>query len=150
MKQYCLKDIRWIYTQDGKFVTPFIFNKNDTKIMDLANNEIIELPDTDQTAYDKVASIYAETLHINEDDLKIKQFIRLIVENILQLNGVKNLKYFKLKHDLLKNGYSNDFSTFIITEDDIHQLTKEIVQHFRPQIKKEIQSKKPHNQTTNF
>ena len=83
--------------------------------MDLANNEIIELPDTDQTAYDKVASIYAETLHINEDDLKIKQFIRLIVENILQLNGVKNLKYFKLKHDLLKNGYSNDFSTFIIT-----------------------------------
>ena len=150
MKNYCLKDIYWIYAKDGSFVTPFIINRDDTKIKDLANDEVIELPDMARTTFDIIASMYAEMLQINEDDLDIKQLTRLMYEEIVTLKSIKNLKFTKLKHDLLKSGYSECYGTFIVNEEDIQKITREIVSHFRPQNKREHQAEKISKQTRTF
>lgn len=140
MNTYCLKDIHWIYTEDGKFVTPFIINHNDTKIKDVGSDEIYELPDVARTTYDRVASVFAEILRIDENDLIIKQFSRLVIEDVLQLKGLKNSKYAKLKRQILKNGHSDDISSFVVTKEDVRNLTREVIQHFRT-----TQSKKEKN-----
>lgn len=149
MKQYCLKDIWWIYTNDGKFVTPFIFNHNNTKIRDLTNDEVIELDISKSSPISAVQKHFTNVLH-TEDYLYTIQFRELFINERLQLKGIKNLKFAKLKHDLLKNGHSTHFLTFIVNEEDIHTLTKEIAQHFNPKTKKQKDCENLHNITSQF
>lgn len=150
MKRFCLKDIHWIYTTDGTFVTPFIFNAGKSRIRDLSNDEIM---DVNFELYDdyfaKVIKIYADLLNMPEKDLTISKFRELVVNNVLSLKGIKNLKFLKIKTDLLK-GHHSKFSSFIVTAEDIKNLTKQISKHFQPQTQKESHAKNLHNITTSF
>ena len=149
MKQYCLKDIHWIYSKDGKFVTPFIFNHTNTKIKDLASNdEVIELDISKSSPISAVQKYFTNVLH-TEDYLYTIQFRELFIDGYLQLKGIKNLKFAKLKHDLLKNDFQH-YATFIVNEDDIKNITREIIKHLNPKIKLENSVENLHNLTKNF
>ncbi len=150
MKQYCLSDIHWIYTQDGKFVTPFIFNNECTKIKDLASNDaIIELPQSHKLSRGVVIQVFAEMLNISENDLKIGNFRDLQTAEILKLKGIKNLKFLPVK-DFAHRFWTIDTSTFIVTEEDIHRLTKEIIKNLGPKTKKQKDCENLHNLTSQF
>ena len=149
MKQYYLKDIWWIYTNDGKFVTPFIFNHTNTKIKDLASNdEVIELDISKCSPTSAVQKYFTNILH-TEDYLYTIQFRELFINGYLQLKGIKNLKFAKLKHDLLKNDFQY-YATFIVNEDDIKNITREIIQYLNPKTKIQKDCENLHNLTSQF
>lgn len=156
MKQYCLEDIHWIYTNDGKFVNPFIFNDQRTKIRDLSgSDEVIEI---DKAApYLSVKRYFTDILHCEENNFYIAQFLELVTtgfpsKNIkLQLKGIKNLKFSNLQHDILRNkGTTKYYETFIVNEEDIRTITREIIKTLNPQSKKQKDCENLHNLTTNF
>ena len=149
MKQYCLKDIRWIYSRDGMFVTPFIFNHNLTKIRDLESDTIIELDTIKNSPIDAVRKYYLNMLHINNDVLFIDEFWGLVINGRLQLKGIKNLKFAKLKQDLFKNDTSN-YKTFIVDEYDIKNITRELIHQLNPKIELEKSVDSVHYTTSNF
>ena len=157
MKQYCLDDICWIYNQDGSFVTPFIFNIEGTKIKDLSgSDEIIEIDKASPSL--SVKRYFANILNCEENYFSIVNFCTLVVNGPLmsksvklKLKGIRNLNFAKLQHDLIKNkGTTKYYETFIVNDDDIKTITREIIQHLNPQTKKQKDCKKLHDLTTRF
>ena len=157
MNHYCLDDIYWIYTEDGKFVNPFIFNNEGTKIRDLSRSEqVIEIDKASPSL--SVKRYFANLLHSEENKFSIVNFCTLVVNGPLlskslklKLKGIRNLKFAKLQHDLLKNkGCTKYYETFIVNEDDIKNITRELIQHLNPKTKSEKSIENLHNLTTNF
>ena len=156
MKKYCLGDIKWIYTQDGSFVTPFIFNGEKTKIRDLSTNEVHLLNlDRNLTEHEKVRELFSTITSIDVKNLKINTFYNLQSDNMLKLKGFNALKYHAVKNGffdgVIGRNISDNIEQFFVTDKDIENLTKVIKKSIlNIKTKKQKDYENLHNLTTNF
>lgn len=164
MNNYCLGDIYWIYTNDGRIVHPYRFynlqltliqklNSNlvnsykfwgsaPTNIQELNGHFVYELSGDDKDPQDKVKKIFEKLTKVSSDELNIGGFYDLQNNGILQFKGFNSLFYKKFIQN--KDPY------WEVTDSDIATFSDIIATTLAKRHKKASNLEIAHNTTSNF
>lgn len=160
--KYVLKDVLFAHDKEGKFVAPFIFNKEKNKVKDLLTGKVVfitreVLSENEQ----KLAEMKAVCSLYGKDELKIVDSyfaLMFFANNINKIRGHvfadlkkqvrlnKALKTSVAEQDLIKN-YVN---TKTVEVADLKPLMEQVKPYVKKYFERKEEAKEISEETTNF